>query len=201
MNEAFKIIRSNQRLVSTTFAFGGNMAIHWQMFERVPFDPGITRGEDMDLLLNAKMFRFEFLLDTDLHVVHLPGEEKASWSEMRQDVYRFLYMREKIRAQKYIKNINPIPVDALKPYPGDFLTSGISARFFTSNCLHTVRSLLTRELQVSKEFVYNFACLFKAQRFAKTHAMDYFKFQKKWTSVVPKIRGDIELKRVLGNKG
>ena len=78
MNEAFKILESRETLVPTTFAFGGNMVLHWKMFENVPFDHYITRGEDMDLLVNSKMLGFQFMLDTRLRVLHLPGEGKKS---------------------------------------------------------------------------------------------------------------------------
>lgn len=198
MNEAFHIIDTNRRLVETTFALGGNMALHWKMFERVPFDPYITRGEDMDLLLNAKMFGFEFLLDTHLKVVHLPGEEKVYWSEMRQDLYRFLYMREKMLSQKYVKNIHRISVDALNPYPGPFLKSGTLLRFSVSSSLHFIHSLLTGEIRSAKESLRNFRHISKALHSAKGSSLNYFAFQKRWSNIIPAIRGDKELKNTLG---
>jgi len=199
MNEAFKIINSKRRLVETTFAFGGNMALHWRMFERIPFDPYITRGEDMDLLLNAKMFGFEFLLDTDLKVVHLPGEGKAHWSEMRQDLYRFLYMREKIVSQKHVRNIKCISADALKPYPGYFLGSETLVRFSASCCLNLLHSLVIGEIKNAREFLRNFVRISQALHLAKEHSLDYFAFQKKWSSIMPKIRDNKELKDALEN--
>lgn len=197
MNEAFKIIETKRRLVESTFAFGGNLALHWRMFERIPFDPYITRGEDMDLLLNAKMFGFEFQLDTELKVVHLPGEEKVHWSEIRQDLFRFLYMREKMISQKNVKNINHIAVDALEPYPGYFLGSEMLLRFAASSSLNCLHSLVTGEIKTAKEFLCNFTRISQALHSAKDHSLDYFVFQKRWSSILPKIRNNKEFKKIL----
>lgn len=57
MNEAFdKIIGTQPRLKETPFVFSGNMITHRNLFTLVPFDPKVPRGEDMDFLINAKMF-------------------------------------------------------------------------------------------------------------------------------------------------
>ncbi len=45
------------------------------MFQIVPFDPHVTRGEDIDYLMNAKMFGFDFFLDNKLSIKHLPPKK------------------------------------------------------------------------------------------------------------------------------
>lgn len=197
MNESFKVINSMQRLTETTFAFGGNMVLHWKMFERVPFDPSITRGEDMDLLVNAKMFGFKFMLDTELRVLHLPGEGKRLWSEMRQDLRRFVYMREKMLSQKNVKDINPVFTDSLKPYPGFFLSFEASFKFVTSSVLNCFHSLLRRDIEDFSEFSRNIKEVRSAVRFARKHSLDYFRFQKRWATHIPKIRGNRDLEKLL----
>ena len=197
MNEAFTIIESKQRLTETTFAFGGNMVLHWKMFEKVPFDPYITRGEDMDLLANAEMFGFKFLLDTELKVLHLPGEGKRRWSEMRQDLFRFLYMRQKLLAHKNVRAIRHVSIDRLKPYPSHFLRSGVSFKFAASSCLNCLHSVLMGDLESFREFTRNVDQLPRALSFARKHRLDYFMFQKKWSSYMPKIRDDKTLKNIL----
>ena len=197
MNEAFKVIESEQRLVETTFAFGGNMVLHWKMFEKIPFDPYISRGEDMDLLVNAKMFGFKFLLDTKLKVLHLTGKGKKLWSEMRQDLYRFSYMREKILSQKYIKDVTKVPINSLEPYPGYFLHSNILLKFAVSSCLNSLHSILEGGQENFKEFTNNLIHIPSAFKFAKRHRLSYFKFQKKWAKVLPELRGNVKLKNLL----
>ncbi|MGD8545667.1 MAG: hypothetical protein PVH12_05775, partial [Candidatus Bathyarchaeota archaeon] len=197
MNEAFKIINSRQRLTDTTFAFGGNMGLHWKMYEKVPFDPYITRGEDMDLLVNAQMFSFEFLLDTTLRVLHLPGERKNRWSEMRQDLYRFLYMRRKMLAQKSIGNTKYVSIDSLEPYPGHFLRSGVFFKFMISSCLNGLHSIQECNFESFKGFTCNTFQIPFALDFAISHRLDYLKFQRKWANYVPKIRDDEDLRKIL----
>jgi GT2 family glycosyltransferase len=197
MNQAFKVIESRQRLTETTFAFGGNMVLHWKMFEKVPFDPYITRGEDMDLLANAKMFGFKFMLDTRLRVLHLPGEEKKLWSEMRQDLYRFFYMRQKLLSNKNIKDIRSVSINSFEPYPGYFLHSGICLKFAISNCLNSFHSISKGDFESSKKYLRNVSRIPSALHFAKKHGQEYFRFQKTWSSYIPKIRNDRVLKNIL----
>lgn len=199
MNMAFKILESRQRLVKTPFAFGGNMILHWKMFEKIPFDPYITRGEDMDLLINAKMFGFNFLLDTELRVLHLPGEGKKLWSEMRQDLYRFLYMREKILSQKHVENIRKISISYLEPYPGYFLHTMMPFRFTLSSILNCLHSVLIRDSEGCEAFASNPIHIPSALKFAKKHSLDYFRFQKKWMKIMPKLRGKKKLEKLLND--
>ncbi len=78
MNEAFgKIIGSDPRLKETPFVFGGNMVIHRDLFTVVPFDPEVTRGEDIDFLINAKMFGFKLLSDEYLALGDKGGSKEA----------------------------------------------------------------------------------------------------------------------------
>lgn len=175
------------------------MALHWKMFEKIPFDPYITRGEDMDLLLNAKMFGFDFLLDTDLKVVHLPGEKKANWSEMKQDLYRFLYMREKMRSQRHLRNIEHTPLDSFQPYPGYFLGSGMPLRFSLASSSILLHAVVARETRIAKEILCNLVHIPRAFHSARAHSLDYFTFQKRWSTILPTIRNDEELKIALEN--
>jgi GT2 family glycosyltransferase len=197
MNEAFEVIESEERLMETTFAFGGNMVLHWSMFETVPFDPYITRGEDMDLLVNARMLGFEFMLDTKLRVLHLPGKGKRVWSEMRQDLHRFLYMREKLLHQKEVKNLSSVPIRSLEPYPGHFLHVGTCFKFAVSSWLAGLHSIYTGNEEAFIEFSRNLLEIPDALDFATEHCLDYFRFQKKWATSIPRTRGNKRLGRIL----
>lgn len=196
MNEAFEIIQSGERLLETTFAFGGNMVLHWNMFEKVPFDPYITRGEDMDLLVNAKLLGFEFMLDTRLSVIHLPGEGKSLWSEMRQDLYRFLYMRKKLLLQKE-KRFTDVSIRSLLPYPGYFLGVATPFRFALCSCLNSAHSILKGNLGNFKEFSQNIFHIADAFHFAGRNSLRYFGFQRLWATHIPRIRDNRDLRGVL----
>ncbi|MFA6845194.1 MAG: hypothetical protein WCR02_05665 [Sphaerochaetaceae bacterium] len=88
-----------ENLMRCSLGFGGNMVIDRRLFTQVPFDPGVTRGEDDDYLLNCRYCDYDFFFDKDLLLLHLPPERSNTfWSRQRQDILRFLYTREKIKA-------------------------------------------------------------------------------------------------------
>ena len=127
MNRAFKIIDNPPRLKDTPFVFGGNMIIHRRMFREVPFDPYISRGEDIDFLCNAKSKGFKFLLDNKLSIKHLPPPgQNPLWLKMREDIKRFIYMRVKLKKNGY-------PIKNTMPYPGYFLTNSLYFKIIITN--------------------------------------------------------------------
>jgi len=130
MNEAFEeIIGREPRLKETPFVFGGNMVVHREVFTRIPFDPNITRGEDIDFLINMRMFGYKFYLDNTLAIKHLPPPKPHQvWKQLQQDVYRFVYERAKIREQKLVEGMICIQAEDLDPYPGAFLRDDLEEK-------------------------------------------------------------------------
>jgi len=89
------------RLKPTYLGFGGNLALPAALGRMLPFDPAITRGEDTDYLLNARMFGVPFFLDNTLSIIHLPPDKpNPTWLRLRQDLVRFCYTRLKLRQQE-----------------------------------------------------------------------------------------------------
>ncbi|MCD5401991.1 hypothetical protein LR013_05335 [candidate division NPL-UPA2 bacterium] len=121
MNEGFdKVIGTEPRLKETPFVFGGNMVIHRNLFI-VPFDPRVSRGEDIDFLINARMFGFTFFLDNQLSIRHLPpAKTHLTWMQLREDIHRFIYERAKIEHQKEIEGMTRVHPEDFDPYPGCF---------------------------------------------------------------------------------
>ena len=75
MNRAWeRILSSRDRLVSASMVLGGNLVLHRSLFQTVPFDPCIPRGEDTDYLINASRFGFIILFDKELRIKHLHPE-------------------------------------------------------------------------------------------------------------------------------
>jgi hypothetical protein len=134
MNEAFEtIIGSEPRLKETPFVFGGNMIIHRNLFTRVPFDPHVTRGEDIDFLINAKMFGFHFFLDNQLAIKHLaPPKTHPTWMQLREDMYRFVYERAKIESQKEVHGMTRVYPEDFNPYPGCFFRRDLEEKIDAS---------------------------------------------------------------------
>ncbi|MBT8491284.1 MAG: hypothetical protein KJN62_09560, partial [Deltaproteobacteria bacterium] len=110
-------------LKETPFVFGGNMIVHREIFTRIPFDPNVTRGEDIDFLINMKMFGHKFFLDNTLSIKHLPPPKSHStWKQLREDIYRFVFERAKLRDQDTtVEGMVTVSAEELFPYPGAFL--------------------------------------------------------------------------------
>jgi hypothetical protein len=130
MNEAFELIIGREpRLKETPFVFGGNMIVHRDVFMRIPFDPNITRGEDIDFLINMRMFGYRFFLDNALSIKHLPPPKShPKWKQIREDIYRFVYEREKIRDQEDMEEMVHVRAEDLDPYPGAFLKDDLEEK-------------------------------------------------------------------------
>ena len=142
MNAAFeKIIGQKPRLKPTPFVFGGNMALSLKALKQIPFDPQITRGEDIDLLLNARIHGITFYLDRKLAITHLPPEyEQKEWKKVREDAIRFLYERKKV-----MDHHPQLTLQELQPYPGMFLGADLEERIIKTN------ELLKQKYQMSSD--------------------------------------------------
>jgi hypothetical protein len=115
MNQAFdQIIGKRPRLKLTPFVFGGNMVIHRELLASVPFDPAITRGEDIDFLINVRISGKKFWLDNTLSIVHRPPSKK------------------KVNDHSHIKEVSR---NALMPYPGLFVGEDLEDRILKANKL------------------------------------------------------------------
>ena len=94
MNEAVRQLQESPgRWVDSVVAFGGNMLFGRKLFRRVGFDPGITRGEDFDYVLNARLAGYKFWLDKCLRISHLPPKQHDTppYVKLAEDIRRFLY--------------------------------------------------------------------------------------------------------------
>jgi len=144
MNQAFdQIIGKRPRLKLTPFVFGGNMVIHRELLASVPFDPAITRGEDIDFLINVRISGKKFWLDNTLSIVHRPPSKKSPrWLSFREDIKRFLYEKKKVNNHSHIKEVSR---NALMPYPGLFVGEDLEDRILKAN------KLLYREYEEAGE--------------------------------------------------
>jgi hypothetical protein len=130
MNEAFeRIIGREPRLKETPFVFGGNMVVHREIFRMIPFDPFVTRGEDIDYLINMRMNGCKFFLDNTLAIKHLPPPKPhPTWKLLREDIYRFARERGKLRFQEHREDMVTVFAEELDPYPGAFLKDDLEQK-------------------------------------------------------------------------
>jgi len=174
MNEAFNIIESENDLVETTFVFGGNMIIHRKLFMNIPFDPFIRRGEDISYLCDAKINGFKFMLNTKLSIKHLPPKSKSpEYIKIREDIYRFVYMRYKLLQQKY--NINET-----LPYPGYFLKEDLYSKIIITSLLYSIDSFSKFKYKDGIQFLNNIDHMIIAYYNSPKWYKKFLKFKEQW---------------------
>jgi len=151
-----KIIGRSPRLKITPFAFGGLMIMHKNLYKIVPFDPNLTRGEDIDYLINARMFGFNFFLDNKLSILHLPPEKHHPvWQRFRQDMYRFYYEKKKLETQHEKSNMKLVQAEDFDPYPGEFMKDDLENKIFKSNIMLALDYLSNNEIENTKATLKN----------------------------------------------
>ena len=196
MNEATRrLLERPGRLVETPVALGGNMVFHRDLLAQVPFDPGVTRGEDIDYVINARLAGFDFWLDKELTITHLPPEAYGAlpYTKLHQDVFRFIYEREKLRLAAERDDVRPLPVEALDPYPGRFLRDDVAEQ-----ALEALRSKATPQMVA----LYGppEAAIDAAKRRAAQMAPRYFAFAREWPGLMAALAGEQALRDWLRRK-
>ncbi len=155
MNQVWvKILSSKERLVPSPIFLGGNLVLHRHLFRRVPFDPHIPRGEDIDYFINATRLGFCLLFDKELRIRHLPPERTDVYFhlELKGDIERFLYEREKVS-----KGSGP----DLDPYPGYFMKRTLCPRAAVTSFLLSLDFMRKQEWKRARECLGYLRLLFR----------------------------------------
>lgn len=161
LNAALKaLVLTGPRLKPTTLGFGGNLVVPSVLGRRLPFDPAITRGEDTDYLLNARLWQIPFFLDNTLSIVHLPPEKPhPTWLRLRQDLLRFCYTRLKLRQQEPEQKRPEVKPEEFQPYPGNFLGDDLPLRAFLSHNLLSRDYLARGDAEAARQTMQNLALM------------------------------------------
>jgi len=197
-----KIIGCGPRLKQTPFVFGGAMVIHKNLYQIVPFDPNIPRGEDIDYLINAKMFGFDFFLDNKLSIKHLPPKKAHPiWKRTREDIYRFIYEKSKIDSQYEVSNMRTVTAKDFSPYPGEFLTDELENKIFKTNLLLALEYLANNEVEACKESIKNIYLSIHEAIPEKDPFTAYRKIQKYWEKLIDfTLENKKEIRRIMEEK-
>ncbi len=182
MNKAFEsVIGKPPRFKETPFVFGGNMAIHRDLFTTVPFDPMVPRGEDIDYLINARMFGFSFLLDNELSIKHLPPPRSSPlWRQLRLDMLRFIYEKNKLDNQVPTYGMKRVTPQELDPYPGAFLKGNLMERIEGASRALATQYLEEGDIEASRHSLVNVR-LAKTRERRAFNAFDHLvSIQKRW---------------------
>jgi len=186
MNRAFQqIIAEEPRLKVTPFAFGGNMVLHADLFTRIPFDPSVTRGEDMDFLINARLFGFKTYLDNQLSIKHIaPPKTSPVWEQVREDIFRFVFEKKKLEGQEGYPGLHHLEASELDPYPGEFLKDDLVDKIFRSNQMLAMDYLGKEDVRGALECMKNIY-LAKTQSDADENPYyNLLRFQTDWEQLM-----------------
>ena len=167
------------------------------LFRSVAFDPGITRGEDIDYLMNSRLLGYRWLLDKELAITHLPPKRTAGdplsttpYAKLQQDVLRFIYQREKLRVAREQVDLETLDPDLFEVYPGAFLREDLEAQ-----ALEALRELRPHG-QEERFFASPEELLRQAVKRAD-RARRYFAFNEYWRRVLQAVESEDSLKDML----
>ncbi len=186
MNRAFeRIIGTSRRLKPTPFVFGGNMIIHREMFQKIPFDPNVPRGEDIDYLMNAKMYGYEFYLDNRLSIVHDPPPKlHPKWQQMREDIYRFSFSRAKIFFQTEKKDMKKLTALSFDPYPGEFIKINLEEKVFRASMMLGMEYLKKGDKESYEECMRNIQIVYNESVPSFDPFENLISLQKRWARLM-----------------
>ena len=187
---------SGSRLSSSNLACGGCLALHREAFRRVSFDPWISRGEDLDFLLNVRMFGSEVWFDNKWVIKHQPpATSKVESRRFIQDIYRWLYEIHKLEFSATQIDLLQIQPESLYPYPGPFLESSMNFNIRMTALLRSIG----RAGQRKGYFRAATRARKDALVYAEEHCNKYFAFQRQWPEVMSLLENDIALRGIFEN--
>jgi len=175
------LVDGEELLPRTPLALGGNMILPLDLCRRLPFDPDIPRGEDLDYVANAAMWGIPFFFDKNLRIVHLPPEKPhPTWLKLRQDLRRFAYARRKLREQEPHPDLVRVTPLELAPYPGNFLTDELEGMAYHSHALLALEYLTAGDAEGARQTLQNL-CLFQQENTCAHNAFrTYLELAARW---------------------
>lgn len=187
-NEWMSGALEGSRIKRSNYVCGGCMTVHAAAFSRVPFDPWITRGEDLDYLMNLRMAGFEMWFDRQWYVRHLPPTTPDAPNRFLQDVYRWIYERAKLDFCARRPSLRRVTADSLMPYPGKWLTAELDERISRTALARAIagpeRAAYLRTWRRGRADAYAYAA---------ANAENYARLLSFWPSVMDEIWDDERL--------
>lgn len=185
VNKALRLVEQEPRLKKTPIIFGGNMVIHRRLFEKIPFDPIVPRGDDNDYVINCKFFGYDFFLDNKLWIRHLPPPKCAPpWHQLRQDIIRFNRERAKLVSGNRGNGHRRVLPEDIDPFPGRFLKDNLHDLVLSASLEMASSYIMAGMEEDARECMVNIA-ISKAESQSNENAWgDYLEFQALWEEFV-----------------
>ena len=192
-------LSSSRRLLRSTHLCGGCFSLHAKAFCNVPFDPFITRGEDLDYLLNLRARGMDVWFDNQMCVCSQPPEDARTGNEASrflQDAYRWLYENEKLKASNARRNLHTVTTESLEPYPAPWISDDIESRIQRT----ALRRVVAGPERGEHLDIYLKGCD-EAKRWAREHATSYLSFAQVWPQVMSALWNEEYLASMLKRTG
>ncbi len=183
---------SGPRLSRSNHVCGGCLALHRETYRRLSFDPWIKRGEDMDYLLDLRMYGSDIWFDNQWSLTHLPPRDKGEGHRFYRDIYRWVYEYHKIEFSRAQIDLLQIKPSSLMPYPGPFLEPGITKRIKRTAFLRSLVRPDKRKYREGAKVAAN-----QATEYAQENCMKYFEFQYTWGEIMARMESDGGLRAAL----
>ena len=180
------------RLSRSNHVCGGCLALHKEAFRRVSFDPWVARGEDLDYMLDLRMYGSDIWFDNQWVMRHLPPATPREGLRFRQDIFRWLYEYRKIEYARTQIDLLQIKPQSLQPYPGPFLESNITKRIRRTALLRSIGRPDGRGYRQAAKSATG-----EAAKYAETHCSKYFEFQFKWPAIMSRFENDVIMQGIL----
>ena len=180
------------RLSRSNHTCGGCLALHKEAFKRLSFDPWIARGEDLDYMLDLRMYGSDIWFDNQWSLRHLPPETESEGTRFRQDIFRWLYEYRKMEYSRTQIDLLQVKPSSLEPYPGPFLEPGITKRIRLTAFL---RSLARPDKKAYRTAAK--AATGEATTYAQRNCSKYFEFQFVWPELMARMENDQILRTAL----
>lgn len=180
------------RLSRSNHVCGGCLALHKEAFRRVSFDPWVARGEDLDYMLDLRMYGSDIWFDNQWVMRHLPPATPREGLRFRQDIFRWLYEYRKIEYARTQIDLLQIKPQSLQPYPGPFLESNITKRIRRTALLRSIGRPDGRGYRQAAKSATG-----EAAKYAETHCSKYFEFQFKWPAIMSRFANDVIMQGIL----
>lgn len=188
-NAALDVVLKPPRIQRARIAFGGCLALHRDMYSAVGFDPWVTRGEDIDYLINVRMHGGDIFIDDQWKALHLPPEPVSEALRFRQDVYRFVYEHRKIEFAKSQVDLRQVTPKSMAPYPGQFIDSSVGWRAAATGMLRAIAGP-----ERSRYFQTALHAVRDASEYARENCQNYFEFQRRWPMMMERVWDDVALR-------
>lgn len=181
------------RFQRSNVATGGCLGIHREIFSRVPFDPWITRGEDLDYVINLRMLGLDMIFDDQWRLKHLPpdhGIDEAT--RFKQDIFRWIYEVRKIEYARSQVDLIQVTSRSLEPYPGPFLEQSMTWRTIGTALLRSIGKRGARGY-----FGAAMTAMRAAGEYAQNNCHNYFTFARMWPHMMAAMWEDVALRSLL----